>query len=102
MGIEYQIIIEPQSSHLEELCATIFAETEWKQIPTSLLDIPNGLGVQYGEEPEDPSWPHVADLYLEQNGHIYIVCHNQNGVMFLRTLAQRLESRGHKVAIRDI
>lgn len=64
MGYEYRLHVDPPNLDLDNVCDTVFAGTDWQRIKTSLTDI-DGIGVQHGRTPSDPSWPHVADLYLE-------------------------------------
>ena len=101
MGYEYRIKVNPQVSSIEDVCAEVFTDTEWKQIPSSLIDVPNGIGIQSGAEPVNSSWPHVADLYVEEDGQIYIVCHDNNGQMFLNALVEKLRFKGHRVVVDD-
>ena len=97
MGAEFRLEITPPLSALDTSCDAVFAATEWQGIPTSLVDMPNGVGVQFGATPTDPSWPHVADLCCNPDGSVYAVAHCANGVQFLHALVAHLESTGHSI-----
>ena len=98
MGFEYRLHIEPPLSDLSSVCKRVFEVTEWSEIPTSLLDV-SGIGVQYGKQPETPSWPQVADLHDEGVGSIYVLCHNNCGGLFMNALIDDLRRSGHRVEI---
>jgi hypothetical protein len=101
MGYEYRVHVDPPIADLGVACGRVFAETPYRRIPSSLVDVPAGIGVQLGGEPVDPKWPHIADLYLETPGTIFIVCHNRDGTIFMDALAQSLRASSHLVAIDD-
>lgn len=101
MGYEYRLTIHPPVYDLGTICNSVFATSPWQRIPTSLLDVPNGIGVQFGETPECPSWPHVADLYPESEQQIYVVCHVSNGKKFLDALVKQLQRQQNSVTIDD-
>jgi len=101
MGFEYRLHIEPPVTDFDAACDSVFANSEWQRIPTSFLEIPTGVGVQCGATPVDPSWPHVADLYLENERVVFVVCHNNNGGLFMNALIVHLESIGHAVTVDD-
>ena len=100
MGFEYRLHIDPPLTDVGAACAKVFDTTDWKQIPTSFTDIA-GIGVQRGELPADPSWPHSADLHLEDGGSIYVLCHNSDGGSFMRFFVEQLEQAGHHVKVDD-
>ena len=102
MGYEYRIHTEPPITNLEAACSSVFANSEWQRIPTSLVDRPDGIGVRLGSIPDDPSWPQDADLCLEQDGGVYVCCHNRNGKEFLRAFVESLEALKCKVVVDDI
>ena len=101
MGYEYRLDVNPRLDSLEEACAAVFAETEWTRIATSYTSIPDAIGVQSGDVPANPEWPHVTDLNIEDDGQIFVLCHSQNGGLFMNALIQHLESVGHRVTVDD-
>ena len=100
MGFEYRLLIEPPLTDLSRACRRVFEQTKWCEIPTSLLDVP-GIGVQTGEEPADPSWPQVADLRDEGSGSVYVLCHTNDGGLFMNALVESLRKTGYEVEISD-
>jgi hypothetical protein len=101
MGYEYRLDVIPRIGSLEDVCSSIFAETEWTRIPTSFTTIPDGIGVQFGDTPANANWPHAADLCVEDDGQVYVLCHGQSGGLFMNALIAHLESTGHSVAVDD-
>ncbi len=101
MGFEYRLHADRPLSDLDSVCDEIFATTDWQRIPTWFLEIPQGIGVQCGDTPADPSWPQVADLYLESERVIYVVAHVNNGALFMKTLVAHLESSGYCITVDD-
>jgi hypothetical protein len=99
MGFEYRLHVDPPLADLAAVCDSVFASSEWQRITTSYSDVPDGIGVQCGQGPDDPSWPQVADLHLENERQIFVTCHDNNGRMFLDTLIAHLQSNGHSVTI---
>ena len=100
MGYEFRIATEPRVKDLDEFCEKLFDGVAWTRIPTSFGDVA-GIGVQAGEVPVDPSWPHAADIHQERDGQIYIVCHCGQGVQFLQTLIASLKEEGFRVNVDD-
>ena len=100
MGFEYRLHIEPPLKDLLGACRRVFEVTDWCEIPSSLSEVP-GIGVQLGEQPTDASWPQVADLHEEGPGSVYVLCHNNNGGLFMNALIDDLRKRGHEIAIDD-
>lgn len=101
MGYEYRLDVTPPLESLEAACASVFTNTEWTRIPTSFTTIPDGIGVQSGDVPANPNWPHTADLCVEDDGQIYVLCHGQNGGLFMNALIAHLEETGHTVTVDD-
>ena len=101
MGAEFRIEITPIVELLDSPCDAVFAGTDWQRIPTSLVEHPNGIGVQSGAVPRDPSWPHVADICANDDGTFYAVAHCTDGVHFLHALKGQLETAGHSVVLND-
>ena len=101
MGAELRIELSPTLESLDRECDAVFAATNWKRIRTSLLEHPDGIGVQHGAIPANPSWPHVADICSNGDGTFYAVAHNGLGVQFLYALKSYLESVGHTVVLND-
>lgn len=101
MGYEYRLHVEPPLKDLNAACDEVFANSEWQSIPTSFCDVPEGIGVQFGSTPADPSWPHVADLYLEKERVVFIVSYNKDGGLFMERLIAQLKSTGHSVSVDD-
>ena len=97
MGFEYRISIRPAVSKLDEFCDAVFARTEWKRISTSLVDVSDGIGVQCGEYPSDPTRIHDADLCADADGEFYAIAHCTNGIRFLTELAKQIETTGYVV-----
>jgi len=100
MGHEYRLHVDPPDLDLDEVCDSIFASSDWRRIKTSFEGV-DGIGVQRGELPDFPSWPHAADLYLEGRGVVFVLCHNQGGGEFMRALVESLREGGHEVRIDD-
>ena len=100
MGAEVRLHVEPPLTSLDRSCEAVFATSEFRRIPTSLLGLP-GVGVQHGDAPQDPSWPHSADLYLQPDGVVYLVAHDARGSEFMRTLVEQLRQSGHEVVVDD-
>ena len=101
MGAEFRIEITPIVESLDSPCDAVFAGTDWQRIPTSLVEHPNGIGVQSGAVPRDPSWPHVVDICSNDDGTFYAVAHCTEGVHFLNALKGQLETAGHSVVLND-
>jgi hypothetical protein len=99
MGFEYRLHVDPPLTDLAAECDSVFASSEWQRIPTSYRDIPAGIGVQCGATPDNPSWPHVADLHLENGSQVFVTCHNNNGGIFMKTLIAHLKSNGYSVTV---
>ena len=101
MGYEYRLHVDPPLKDTEEACACAFANGKWKQIPTCLQDMKSSIGVQLGESPADPAWPQIADFCLEPDGHIYFLCHNNEGGIFMHAFVDNLKKSGRAVSIDD-
>ncbi|MBT8492833.1 MAG: hypothetical protein KJO07_07210, partial [Deltaproteobacteria bacterium] len=101
MGYEYRLHVVPAVRDLGVACTEVSGSDEWKQIPTSLLDRPTAIGISRDDTPPDGSWPHAADLYIEDSGSIYLLCHNQEGGLFLNALVEHLRRFGHSVSVDD-
>jgi hypothetical protein len=102
MGYEYRMHVDPAITDLADACGEVFSETAFHHIPTSFVDVSGGIGVQEGLTPADPRWPHVADLYLEESGAIFILCHCQQGSLFMNALVDSLRASRHTIAIEDV
>lgn len=50
----------------------------------------------------DPEWPTVADLHVEDDGKIFVLCHGRNGGQFMNALIEHLETLGHAVTVDDV
>ena len=97
MGFEFRITVQPMIPSLKEFCNSLFARSEWKQIPTSLVDVSDGIGIQFGERPENPAWPHDADLCRDGDCAFYAVAYGSNGIRFLAELAKEISTSGYTV-----
>ena len=102
MGFEYRLHVDPPLADLGSACEAVFATSDWQRIPTALLEVPAAIGGQCGETPADPSWPQVADLYLESERVIFVVAHINNGGRFVHALIAHLESSGYCIAVDDV
>ena len=83
MGFEYRLHVDPPLTDLDSVCDAVFATTDWQRIPTGLLKVPRGIGVQCGDAPAVPSWPQDVDLYLKSESVIFVVCHINSAEPFM-------------------
>jgi|SaaInlStandDraft_1057018.scaffolds.fasta_scaffold108483_1 hypothetical protein len=100
MGYEYRLYIKPKLNKLEDYCLPTLRNTNWEQIQTSFIGI-QGIGIKEKSTPLDSSWPQIADLTLEGNGSVYILCHTNEGTTFINHFIEVLKETGHQVKVDD-